>query len=117
MQCYFLSSTDAVFYHDTRFGQGTGQIWLQHIFCRGHEERLIECSHFPLGIHNCGHIQDVGVACIPISKFIRTIGGIFVLSVVARGRRLMHDGYSNRTLIASYLSAMHAYEMLIYVPR
>lgn len=51
----------------TAFGPGTGPIWLEELQCVGTEERLIECPYpAPLGIHNCEHVQDVGVTCTPV---------------------------------------------------
>ncbi|XP_075568340.1 scavenger receptor cysteine-rich type 1 protein M130-like [Pelecanus crispus] len=47
----------------TPFGQGTGRIWLQPLFCRGDEAMLQDCAHFDWGHHFCGHERDVGVTC------------------------------------------------------
>ena len=56
---------DAVAYGGALYGQGTGPIWLEELACSGSEDRIIDCSHPPLGTHNCDHIHDVGVICIP----------------------------------------------------
>ena len=45
------------------FTIGNDQIWLDNIACRGNETRLIDCPARPLGIHDCGHIEDAGVSC------------------------------------------------------
>ena len=42
---------------------GTGQIWLDNVQCRGNETRLIDCLANPLGTHDCVHSEDAGVDC------------------------------------------------------
>ncbi len=43
---------------------GTGQIWLDNVNCRGTETRLIDCPANALGSHNCVHAEDAGVNCM-----------------------------------------------------
>jgi len=45
------------------YGSGTGQIVLDDLNCLGTESSLFDCSHGPIGIHNCAHSEDVGVTC------------------------------------------------------
>ena len=46
------------------FTNGVGQIWLDNVQCRGTENRLLDCPHLPLGVHNCNHNEDAGVTCL-----------------------------------------------------
>ena len=48
------------------FGIGIGQIWLDNVACTGNESRLIDCPANPPGLHNCHHVEDAGVRCIPL---------------------------------------------------
>ena len=45
------------------YGQGNGSIWLDDLNCNGNEERLLDCTARPIGSHNCGHGEDVGIVC------------------------------------------------------
>ncbi|XP_067413335.1 soluble scavenger receptor cysteine-rich domain-containing protein SSC5D [Emydura macquarii macquarii] len=46
-----------------RFGQGTGQIWLDDVHCKGTEKTLQNCAHRVWGYHDCTHREDVSVVC------------------------------------------------------
>jgi hypothetical protein len=44
-------------------GSGSGQIWMDDLYCSGHEDSLSDCSHRGWGSHNCGHSEDAWVSC------------------------------------------------------
>ena len=50
-------------YSNAHFGQGTGPIHLDRVFCSGSESVLAQCRHYTLG--NCIHAEDAGVRCTP----------------------------------------------------
>lgn len=45
------------------FGAGSGQIWLQHVQCTGHESSLTHCAVFLHSNIYCTHQNDAGVKC------------------------------------------------------
>ena len=58
-----LISLDATAYSLARFGQGSGPIYLDQVGCTGSETMLGDCTSNPIGVHDCSHIEDAGVAC------------------------------------------------------
>ena len=46
-----------------RYGPGTGPIMLDDVRCSGSEMQLGNCQHRAWGYHNCGHSEDVSIAC------------------------------------------------------
>lgn len=66
----YLSNIFDVTFHSTaeavslaHFGQGSGQIWMSQVDCRGSETSLAKCSFPSLGYHACSHSEDAGVIC------------------------------------------------------
>ncbi|XP_036408794.1 deleted in malignant brain tumors 1 protein [Megalops cyprinoides] len=58
------------------FGQGSGNIWLDDVGCKGNESFLTQCSHPTFGSHDCGHGEDAGVICLGLfPKVIRLVNG------------------------------------------
>ena len=49
---------------DAYFGQGTGDIYIALVHCRGNETELAYCPSLPLGDYfYCAHPDDAGVVC------------------------------------------------------
>jgi len=48
-----------------RFGQGSGQIWLDDVGCSAaaSESCLLSCRNRGIGFHNCSHFEDVAISC------------------------------------------------------
>ncbi|CAJ1078577.1 macrophage receptor MARCO [Xyrichtys novacula] len=44
-------------------GGGSGRIWLDDLHCTGTEADIFDCRHGGIGVNNCQHGEDVGVAC------------------------------------------------------
>ena len=51
----------AIAYLFSRYGQGTGPIYLDDVACTGSESRLVDCTY--TANHNCIHFEDASVSC------------------------------------------------------
>lgn len=47
----------------TRFGQGSGPIFLHNVGCTGLESRLFDCPNGGIEANTCSHYSDAGVVC------------------------------------------------------
>jgi len=67
-----------------RFGQGSGQIWLDNLGCTENSTDIESCRTQDWGSHNCGHQEDAGVICdaYPNNGDLRLVGG----TVASEGR-------------------------------
>ena len=66
--CRSLGLAGGTTYKQAHFGEGTGQIWMDGVQCKGDEPWIDQCHFKGFGQHNCGHSEDVGVACTDIGK-------------------------------------------------
>ena len=62
----------AVTFPNAKYGQGIGEIYLDHVQCDGNESLLSECENDGVGVSSCSHAEDVGVRCqgTAIKRFI-----------------------------------------------
>ena len=58
----FFIIIDATVYTDTRFGQGTGPIFVDNTGCTGVEPRLLACD-YDTHTADCTHAEDAGLRC------------------------------------------------------
>ena len=63
--CVTCDYTGAIAVLYAFFGHGAGPIVLDDVACTGIEQRLWDCSHIGVGVHNCRHSEDAGVRCQP----------------------------------------------------
>ncbi|XP_028266297.1 uncharacterized protein LOC114438875 [Parambassis ranga] len=59
LSCGFADSA----VHGAAFGVGSGQIWLHHVQCSGHEASLTHCAVVLQSDSHCTHKNDAGVKC------------------------------------------------------
>ena len=51
-------------------GPGSGRIWLDDVVCSGNENSIVNCRHRGWGVENCGHSEDIGLACFTGKKYL-----------------------------------------------
>ncbi|XP_031761356.1 deleted in malignant brain tumors 1 protein isoform X2 [Xenopus tropicalis] len=74
--CRQMGCGNAVSIHgNAHFGQGSGQILLDNVNCKGSESFLWDCPNAGLEKHNCNHGEDAGVTCSGTSKTMKLVNG------------------------------------------
>lgn len=56
-----------------QYGEGSGIIWFDDVYCEGSESSLLDCSHSGFQVHNCRHSEDAGVVCSSKSSTLHYI--------------------------------------------
>ncbi|KAI5606978.1 scavenger receptor cysteine-rich type 1 protein M130, partial [Silurus asotus] len=71
--CGELHCGEAVDVHYwAEFGEGSGEIWIHDVYCRGSESTLNSCGSQEK--HSCDHVDDAGVTCSGHRKSRLTAG-------------------------------------------
>lgn len=99
--------------HGRTFGSGTGQIWLKHIQCSGHESSLARCSVVLNSNLQCTHEDDAGVKCSG-SLLMPTLTLLSPHTVFSSGESVR---FSCHILMGqSHLSDFHLYKEGVQTP-
>lgn len=67
---YTIHITGAISSNAALFGRGSGPIFLDQSMCIGNESRLIDCQSTGAGVHECNHLQDAGVHCQGLCRYL-----------------------------------------------
>ncbi|XP_033730409.1 deleted in malignant brain tumors 1 protein-like, partial [Pecten maximus] len=87
---YYTSYSGGSFTNQAHFGAGSEPTWMDDVECSGQESKLRDCEFPGWQIENCGHVEDVGVVCIPLVEgSLRLVNG----ATQYEGRiEIYHDG-------------------------
>ncbi|XP_030851493.1 deleted in malignant brain tumors 1 protein-like [Strongylocentrotus purpuratus] len=74
-----------------RFGQGSGDIFLDSVQCNGTETSIRDCKHKGIGVHDCVHKEDASVSCMHAAHLDLTSYSNFEASGVTTRRPTTDD--------------------------
>jgi deleted-in-malignant-brain-tumors protein 1 len=75
--CHQLGYPSVRTYHyDAYYGEGDGPIWFDRLLCYGDELTLFQCSSRGVGVHSCGHFQDVSIECNLNKRGVCVVGDV-----------------------------------------
>lgn len=95
------------------YGTGSGQIWLRHVQCSGHESSLARCSVVLNSNLECTHQNDAGVKCSG-SLLVPTLTLLSPHSVFSSGESAR---FNCHILVGqSHLSEFHLYKDGVQTP-
>lgn len=89
-----------MYFLNAYFGQGTGQIVLDNVFCFGTEPRIYDCANSNGIIHaSCGHDDDASVRCQPANTSMLQF---YTRKLVKLGMDIKFKGSSQCTFFACW---------------
>ncbi|XP_075897901.1 uncharacterized protein LOC142898693 [Nelusetta ayraudi] len=94
------------------FGAGSGQIWLQHVQCSGHESSLTHCAVFLHSNIYCTHQNDAGVKCSD-TLLVPSLALLSPHTVFAPGEAVR---FSCSVLLGHHISDFHLYRQGVSIP-
>ncbi|KAM7404593.1 hypothetical protein PAMP_011930 [Pampus punctatissimus] len=94
------------------FGAGSGEIWLRHVQCSGHESSLTHCAVILRSNPYCTHENDVGVKCSG-TLLMPTLSLLSPHTVFSPGEAVR---FSCSVLLGHHISDFHLYKHGVSTP-
>lgn len=98
--------------HNAAFGAGSGEIFLRHVQCSGHESSLTRCAVVLHSNPHCTHENDAGVKCSG-TLLMPTLTLLSPHTVFSPGEAVR---FSCSVLLGNHLSDFHLYKHGISTP-
>ncbi|KAF7657894.1 hypothetical protein LDENG_00020870 [Lucifuga dentata] len=98
--------------HGAAYGAGSGEIWLRHVQCSGHESSLTRCASVLHSNPPCTHENDAGVKCSG-TLLMPTLTLLSPHAVFSPGEAVR---FSCSVLLGHYLSEFHLYKHGVSTP-
>ena len=102
------------------YGQGTGNISLDDIFCFRSEQTINSCNHNGWGTHNCNHSEDVGIICLCKFRILSYIHAysytVAIIGIIFSNFNLLVSATYSKicNITNSYVIIQNSYGISIY---